>query len=242
MKRLMIALVLTYSSLMVVPAATALNYQPVDMSMHINGSTMHTWWPRGDVILGGIPFSIPNRPPGEKIMWNGDDAANHGGGMVSIDIPVGIFNVSEVHTLINTNWGCPGPNSYAWLEFFGSKGAYFRKDLVGNTDIRNHKVDHRYTNYINGTTTIEVVTGPHAWWESPEYHLDKQLITLPADFSDENLLTIRVTDNGGRDFQRLLLTGVTVGYTPTVVPLPSTLILSGGGLCLLAIYRRKFRN
>ncbi len=229
MKRLMIALTLINVSLMMVPSAMALNYQPVDMSMHINGPTWHTWWPRGDVILGGIPFSIPNRPPGENIMWNGDYAANHGGGMVSIDIPVGIFNVSEVHTLINTLWGRRGPHCYAWLEFFGSKGAYFRKNLLGNDDIRD-SLNSIYTNYINGTTTIEVVT-------YPPYRLDKQLITLPADFSDESLLTIRVTDNGGRDFQRLLLTGVTVGYTPTVVPLPSTFILSGGGLCLLAIYR-----
>jgi hypothetical protein len=147
--------------------------------------------------LGGVPFEIPTQA---NNYWHSEHA--DGDNPRSIDIFVGRPDVREVHTLINTYWGQSGPGSYAWLEFFGSDGAYFRKDLVGNEDIRDFN-QLWFTNSINGTTTVNVVLiGSH--------RLDKQAIALPADFQDEELSTIRLSDNGAYNWQRVFLAGVTV--------------------------------
>jgi hypothetical protein len=125
----------------------------------------------------------------------------------TINIPVDVFGVANVHALIN-NWaGQPGPNSYAYLEFFGSEGAYFRKDLIGDDDIRDYLFG-MYTNNINGITTTNVFTAGEGRFN--QVRLDKLVVSLPDEFLDQTLSTIRVSDNGGEGFQRVLLVGLTV--------------------------------
>ncbi len=111
-------------------------------------------WPIGDVILDGIPFSIPE---GSNI-WNSHDPWVTGPNPRTLDIPVNKYGIDQVYTLINTIGGQPGPTVYAWIEFWGDNGAYYRKDLVGNVDIRDYNLDG-WTNSINGTTTINVLLG-----------------------------------------------------------------------------------
>jgi len=172
----------------------------VDFSQHHTANlqaTLDAGFPSGEVVLGGVPFSIPTAG---NNYWHSVNAT--GSNPRSIDIAVNRTGVVEVHTLINNYWGQPGPTSYAWLEFFGTHGAYFRKDLIGNEDIRDFN-QLFFTNAINGTTTTNVVSiGNH--------RLDKQEIALPADFYDETLLTVRMSDNGGDNFQRVFLAGVTL--------------------------------
>ncbi|MFH0980155.1 MAG: CARDB domain-containing protein, partial [Planctomycetota bacterium] len=180
-------------------------YQPLDFSASHNGRLQDSdgGFPEGDVVLGGVPFSIP---VGGNNCWTSGSVP--GPNPIVLDIPVNLPGALEVHTLINTGWGQPGPTAYAWLEFFGSAGAYYHKDLIGNVDIRDWN-QASWTNSINGTTTINVVLlGGH--------RLDKQQILLPAEFLDQRLVTIRLTDVGAGGFSRAFLAGVTV--------------LAGGGL------------
>lgn len=177
-----------------------LAYHPVDFSAHHNANMqadLDPAFPSGSVTLGGVPFVIPEQG---NNYWHSVVAV--GPNPRSIDIPVNRFGVSEVHTLINTYWGVPGPTSYASLEFFGSDGAYFLKELVGNEDIRDFN-DFVFTNAINNTTTVNVVSvGPH--------RLDKQRIALPAAFHNQTLEMVKLNDFGTDNVQRVFLAGITV--------------------------------
>ena len=153
--------------------------------------------PVGSVALGGVPFTIPTTG---NNYWHSVSAG--GPNPRSIEVRPNLPGVVEVHTLINTYWGLPGPTAYAWLEFFGSDGAYFRKDLIGDVDIRDFN-QLSFTNNINGTTTTNVVT-------AGSHRLDKQRIDLPADFHDESLVRIRLSDNGSDGSARTFLVGVSV--------------------------------
>ncbi|MBW3623260.1 MAG: Ig-like domain-containing protein [Armatimonadetes bacterium] len=175
-------------------------YQPVDLSLFYNSrhSDLSGGLPKGSTVLGGIPFDLP---------VSGNDhwtsSLVPGPNPRTLDVPVNLSGVTEVHTLINTGWGKPGPESYASLEFFGSNGAYFKKDLVGNQDIRDWS-QWSFTNGINGTSTFGVLyRGSH--------RVDKQRVALPPEFIGQRLERIRLTDNGAENFQRAFMAGLTVG-------------------------------
>lgn len=178
-------------------------YTPIDFSVYHNLRIQNLQpecrdYPEGNVTLGGILFSI--HPAGGANAWWGQNAP---GGHGSINISVGVLGVYEVQTLINSSYGTPGPNSYASLEFFGSGGAYYKKDLIGNLDIRDH-FNSAWTNQINNTTTTNVFTHGRC-------RLDKQFVALPVEFSNQSLVSIRVNDSGRGGFQNVILAGVTVG-------------------------------
>ncbi|MCX5905355.1 MAG: hypothetical protein NTV89_18230 [Proteobacteria bacterium] len=117
------------------------------------------------------------------------------------------YGINKVYTLINTGGGQPG-GPYAWLEFWGSQGAYFRKDLFGNVDMRDWNLDG-WTNYINNTTTVNVfLVNPGIY--NGETRLDMQQIDLPEEFLTQSLTEIRLTDIGGSNFQRAFIVGATV--------------------------------
>src|SRR4051794_29838784 len=90
-------------------------------------------YPEGLVTLGGIPFNI--QKVGGNNAWNAEVVS--GAYPHVLDISLNIPNATEVHALINTFYGQPGPTSYVTLEFFGTGGAFFRKDLIGNVDVRD---------------------------------------------------------------------------------------------------------
>jgi hypothetical protein len=126
-----------------------------------------------------------------------------------LDIPVQRFGVRRVYTLINTSWGLDrSAGSFASIEFVGDGGAYLKKELYGNVDFRDWN-RHNYTNTINGTTTVNVFM-VNAGQFDREKRVDMQIIELPPAFLRENLVNIRITDNGTDGSQRLLLHGVTV--------------------------------
>ena len=181
--------------------------------------SINSGFPQGEVVLGGVPFSIPTS--GNNI-WHSANAPGNNPRL--IDIPVDIWRAQEVHTLINTYWGITGPSSYASLEFFGSGGAHYTKNLVGNVDIRDYN-QGGYTNSINGTTTTNVVQiGGH--------RLDKQRIVLPPEFRTQRLVRIRLADLGANGAQRVFLSGVTVlnsaGQDCNLNGIPDACDLTGG--------------
>ena len=162
-----------------------------------------TPWPRGDVTLGGVPFRIPVLDPS---VWKSEDPFMTGPNPRTLDILVNQQGVDRVYTLINTGGGALGPTAYAWLEFWGDGGAYHRKDLVGNVDLRDYNYDG-WTNQINGTTTVNVfLHNPGVY--NGERRLDMQIIDLPAAFLLQTLTHIRLSDNGGDNLQRTILEGV----------------------------------
>lgn len=187
----------------------------------------------GSLTLGGIPFVIPQAG---NNYWVAELVTGSNPKMLTI--PVDMFGVSEVHTLINAWWGVAGPTSLAFLEFLGADGAYFRKDLVGNIDVRDYN-QNIFTNQINNTTTTQVISYRSF---GVGQRIDKQQIVLPADFHDETLSEIRLTDVGKMYTQRVFLAGLTVrslGASP--VPEPTALVMWGilGGLGMIATRRRR---
>jgi hypothetical protein len=117
-----------------------------------------------------------------------------------------VFSARSVYTLMGTSWGERDPGTLASIEFFGDGGGYFRYDLDGDVDIRDHVIGS-WTTTISGITTEVWTSGDPAYGTE---HLDMQTFTLPASFTDETLVTIRLTDNGEFAVQRLFIAGLTV--------------------------------
>ncbi len=191
-------------------------------SRYLEGYVVFGGGPPFDIPIGGLNAWLPGYP---------DQVS----GTLQVDIPVGVYGVSEVYTLINTIWGEAVPGTFASIQFFGSEGAFFEKQLDGNSDVRDWLQSSR-TNSINGTTTVNVFTVGSGLHE--EIRLDMQTISLPDEFGSEVLDSIRIIDNGGWDFQRLMLSGVTV----KAIPEPSTIILLAMGAVGLLAYSRRRRK
>lgn len=223
-------------------------YTTVDFSSHFNDfRTMPGCYPglqRGATVLGGVPFLI-----GENSgLWIGIDWSNQfaPNPRVLEIADLSITGATALHTLINTYWGQPGPTSWAYVEVIGTGGAYYRKNLIGNADIRDLNPAGNWINSINGTTSVNV------WQDHHGYRLDKQRISLPTAFASQTITTVRFVDGGGDDTdiwggpyrgnplaQRILVAGVTA---ETVVPEPSSLlalITGAAGLCGFALRRRR---
>jgi hypothetical protein len=186
-------------------------------------------FPEGDNLqLGGVPFDIP---AGGLNVWSA------GPGNTTITVPVGIFGVDKVHTLINTGWGQPGPNSYAAIEFIATGGLMFTYALIGNADIRDHLYGF-WTNSINNTSTINVFTSTGGL--GSQVRLDKQEFDLPAAFLNETLTSIRFTDTGGEFLQRMIVEGITVDAVQQVPEGSASIILLTLGMASLLGWRWRF--
>jgi len=203
-----------------------LQYVPVDMSPNYNVSSEQRdkYFPKGDVVLGGVPFSIPSSGNNE---WT-CSGVHHGGpefdGTHILDIPVHVFGATNAYTLITTHWGSFG-DSHLKVEFFGSSGAYYAKDLVGNRDIRDW--NRNFTSEIDGVNAINVVWIPVGLNGRPDV-MDMQIYTLPASFQDEYLDLIRLTDQRVYMHHQAILSGVTVA-----TPEPATCLFLGLGIAIL---------
>ena len=177
----------------------------------------------GNMMLGGIPFFIPtNGNVQGNNAWNAFNAT--GSNPRFLEISTSIAHPVKVYTLLNTYWGVHASDSYASIEFYGSNGAYYKKDLAGGEDIRNYNAEPPETaawaQTINGTTTTQALvydTLPNGLGQ----RLDRQEFTLPGTFFASTLLSIRLIDTGrdfdpvlydagDRAFQRLILSGITV--------------------------------
>jgi N-acetylneuraminic acid mutarotase len=183
------------------------SFKTVDFSRSHNARmqdfdpTNAQYFPEGDVVLGCVPFSIPS---GTNNIWQSNASP---GSPDYVDITVNECGVAGVHTLINTHGGVSG-GPYAWLEFFGTSCAYYKKGLYGDVDMRDYYYNW-YTNNINGTTTTNVFTYGSGYQN--EVRLDKQWIDLPSQFDTETLTSIRLTDTGAPSpGQYPFLAGVTV--------------------------------
>lgn len=230
MKRLFKFLCVLVTALSVSSSPLIATFIPIDFSSSHNRRIQdrHSSFPEGNVVLGGVPFNIP---VGGNNEWGSGDGMGGGygnDGQWILDVPVDQLGVTTVYTLINTDWGTTESGQMI-IEFFGSDGAYFSKDLIGNDDIRDWGL--AYTNQINGVTTVNVVYEPIGTNDNPDV-MDMQIFDLPGDFHDEVLQTIHVTDNRTTLVHSGLVSGI------TVVPEPATIVLFGlGSLVLLRRWR-----
>lgn len=226
-------MVVVLAGLLSANKAQALNYQPVDFSAYYNDQYVevngHTY-PTGSQTYLGVPFQLSN----DHWFWTARYISKPN--PITLELNVNIQGAREVHTLISTYWGEKSPGTYAYIEFFGTGGAYYKKDLDGNDDIRDYNYNPSYTTSINGITTVQV------WDNGSGQHLDKQFFDLPAAFDHETLTKIILADNGGEYFQRVILFGLTVGYDVCPVPVPGTLLLLGSVLVPLALLKQRRRN
>lgn len=210
----------------------------VDLSAIANWhyQDLNSGLPTGSVTLGGVPFQLPNSGVNG---WLSIHGSANGSDTVVADLPVGVFGVTRVSTLMNTMWGQVGP--YTKLEFFGEGGAYYVKELVGNSDIRDWLNNYwsPWLNDINNTTTTSVWSGLDDYWaDNVPCRIDKQAIDLPSSFAADTLSSIRITDWGHNDFHRAFLIGVTV----TSVPEPGSVVLVGVGTVSLLAYAWRRRR
>jgi len=160
-------------------------FEPVDFSKAHNFrlQDLHSNFPEGIVELGGVPFDIPKNTPFN--IWLADPSFSNNEPVI-LDIPINVFGVDEVHSLINTIWGV-ADTSMLTLEFFGDGGggdgpgkgdAYYRVDLVGNDDIREY-LQGANINEINGETTTEVFLSNNG-----QKRLDKVFIEAGFDWRE----------------------------------------------------------
>ena len=246
MKKLLVALGIAALS----TGAMAQNISYVDISSAYTGRLQNS-------VLDGIflPSDVSYVGKGD-VQFKVDSAGNNywnsihqaglqdvpGGGFgtaATVEFAVNSYGVRSGYSLIGTYWGSSSPSAKASIEFFGTNGAYYKKNLVGNVDIRdwNHFI---YTNDINGTTTVNVLN-----YYSPGTHrMDMQEYSLPEIFATETLTSIRLTDQ--RVGQNLFLAGLALRGTnnPTnnAVPEPSewaAMGLLGTGLLGLVVRGRK---
>ena len=197
--------------------------------------------PTGMVTLGGVPFNLASNASGFQA-WSSQVAADGGSGEVSVTVPVGVYGVTNVNTLINTMWGDSPPGYDAWVVFTGSGGATLTYDLVGNTNVRN---------WIPGGTggpgttstivapTVEVYSGP-SYYNGFTGVLDMQDITLPTAFADQTLTSIELVDDGNDRVSRTVLDGITVEAVPE--PTPAILLFAGLFVFLACRARRNTRG
>jgi hypothetical protein len=186
---------------------------------------------------GAVPLYTPN---GANNVWSADAAA--GGqldvGLESITIPIYVYGVSTVYTVINTEWGVSGA-TYASLTFYGSSGSW-TYNLVGGTDVRDYN-NAGFTNQASNVTTAEV---------SGNQRLDLQAIALPASFQNQTLIAMTLQDWGDRndwrygptdphnsDAGRTFLAAVTVATLP--VPEPGTIVLLALGAGIIGLRWRR---
>lgn len=194
-----------------------------DNSLLVNGSTL----PYGNQTFAGVPFAMQgSSDTSTNWAWYANIAAGGTNATVTATIPVGVYGVTDVYSLMNTFWGQGGPNSYASITFHGSAGASYTYNLVGNSDIRDYN-QNVWTNAYNNTTTIEVFNN------NSGQRVDRQQFALPAAFLTQTLDTVVIRDTGNANFQRVFLSGLTVSSVPA--PAGASLI----GLGLLAAGRRR---
>lgn len=188
--KLLSGAVALFSAVLALPASAAVITVPLDNDMTI--ADLRTFTNGGNypiapttLNVGGVPF----------------DLVRHGTTPDSLGVvfPVGavpefiittppVVGVTKVYTLINSGAGEAGAIN-AYLDFYGSGGAYVRFPLTQGTNIRDH-YDGSYNNSITDPNIVTENFGGGV-------RLDRQTFELPAVFDTATLLEVRLV--GGPD-------------------------------------------
>lgn len=198
-------------------------FSSIDFAHNSNAQNWFPDFPTGNVTLGGVPFAVPTS--GNNV-WHSDLAS--GANPRILDIPVNVYGVDRINSLINSFWGESAPGTFAAFEFYGSNGAFHSIALDGGSDVRDY-LQGSHANAINGTTTINVYTAGQGFHN--ERRVDMQKIILPEAFRTQTLQSIRLIDNGTGWIgavspleQRTYLAGLTAQSSPSTIQAPAYVI------------------
>ena len=179
----------------------------------------------GPLTVAGVPFTLATIGP------NSDTAIIQTSESVGVSetysIPVGVFGVTTVDTLINSAFGGCGVN-IGELDFIGASNTY-TYTLTEGTNVRDH---------FNGgfCNTVTSVAGTASFGGGAD-RLDMQQIALPASFATDTLESIDFKSFGqfldGSPF--LAAAAVT---TASSVPEPAALPIAAVGLLAMLFARR----
>ena len=145
-----------------------------DVRTFTDGATYNPLFP-GTQTWNGTPFQLAVDASGNTVFFND-----------VLDIPVGVFGVTQAYTIINSAVGAFGSNNGS-VEFFGTHGSYYKVDLIQGINIRDH-FDGVFNNIIDGINAIEAFNVG-----AGRARFDEQIFNLPSAFSSETLDTIRFT-------------------------------------------------
>ncbi len=156
-------------------------------------------FPVGNVAFLGIPFNMGPTSGNNSIYLSGPNP-------VTIEIPINSGPINRVHTIINTEWGQPGPNSYLRIEFIGNDSSLYAVNLIGGVHMRDYGPDFTQTfnqNPPTCTRNVFIATGSRA-------KVDMQTFALPASIRTAGLNRIRLIDTGATGFQRGIFMAATL--------------------------------
>ena len=205
------------------------NFDLSDKSFTINGDQ----FPTGNQTYAGIDFDIDTTNIWSSYLRTDNDNTND---TRTVDINVDEFGVTHVYSLISTFWGENDPTiSLAQIEFIGTNGASHIVQLDGGSVVRDYNFNPTYTTTLDPTIAQEVWNNGTG---AGSQHYDMQTFSLPMQFANETLQTIRITDNGQTGIQRTFLTALTV-KTESTVSTPGTLGLVSLSFLVLARIKRK---
>jgi hypothetical protein len=191
----------------------------------------------GRQVLGGVPFNL--LPASANNSWDaiGNTAAGDNRTQI-MNLPVKIYGVTAVDTLINTSWGNLG--TLVALTFTCSDGTSYTFNVTPGGEIRDWH-DGAYVNSLaDYTIASQVYSNVSLADNTTPARIDLQHIPLPSAFFTRVLTNINLTDNGvtGNDdsayshsigAQRAFIYGVTVTAPPVVLsiaPWTNSVILS----------------
>lgn len=213
------------------PVLSHADFVPVSFEYNSTGSGFTgagSAFPRGDLVYGGVDFSIPTS---SNFMWYSLSDADK-----TMTTQINATGVDKVYTIINTAWGTTNTNYYAVISFSGDNGANFDYYIYGGVNTRDYN-NGGYTNSYSDPATQQV-------WSSGNARLDMQTIDLPDEFLAASLITVTLTDYGRSGTQNVFLYGMTAETTGTAAPVPepATLLLCAGGLFVLVAARKTYKR
>ncbi|CAN5805436.1 hypothetical protein BH11PLA1_BH11PLA1_17690 [soil metagenome] len=181
-------------------------YTTLDFSSQFNLTRNNDFavFPTGAQTFSGVPFAMGGGPD-VNTLWGWASSTAVTGGPATLTVPVNVFGVTEVYSLMNTFWGTTTPGLLS-VTFNATNGVTQTFNLTGNSDVRDY-LNNVFTNSINNTTTINI-------FSSGATRLDMQRFTLNPAFANETLLSVSVLDGGANGVQRVFVTGLTVNVVP----------------------------
>ena len=186
----------------------------------------------GTSTFNGVPFQFAVDGSGNTAFQN--DGLNTPSSGV-LDIPVGVFGVTQAYTIINSRFGRVGALPNGSVSFIGSVDTV-TVNLIQGSNIRDH-FNGMFNNTIDGVNAVGAFN-PGAG--ANEARLDEQIFNLPVVFAGQTLTTIRFTglDLGADGLP--FIAAATVGIA-AAVPEPETYVLMLAGLGVIGWAQRRRR-